>query len=256
MANAAAWTRNQWAMAFLRTLGNMAPANNCVLFVEGWGTHEGGGGSLIQGSTDSCNGNMLATCYQVAGSTNCNPPHCVQSYRSNSDGVYANAMALRSGYPYLLQALVTNDSNALGYNGYAMSQGIAEDLSYWVSGSRTARLDYAASVAAAAGAKGPANVASSSATSSTTGGTATSSSSSSSSSGSSSGGFSLTNPATWLPSIIGQNATNWIENPTRILKMLAGIVCIGIALFLLAAPAENAVTQAVQPIVKSAAVFA
>ena len=250
-----AWTQAQWAMAFVRTLGNLSPAQNMIDFVEGWGREEGGGGSLVQGSTNSCNGNVLNTEYRTATSTNCTPGG-VQSFASNNDGVYANAMALRSGYPYLLQALVTNDSNALGYNGYAMSQGIAEDLSYWVSGSRTARLDYAASVAAAAGAKGPANVASSSATSSTTGGTATSSSSSSSSSGSSSGGFSLTNPATWLPSIIGQNATNWIENPTRILKMLAGIVCIGIALFLLAAPAENAVTQAVQPIVKSAAVFA
>ena len=81
-------------------------------------------------------------------------------------------------------------------------------------------------------------------------------SNSSSSSGGSTPGFSLTNPATWLPSIIGQNAANWIENPTRILKMLAGIVCIGIALFLLAAPAENAITQAVKPITESAAVFA
>ncbi len=67
--------------------------------------------------------------------------------------------------------------------------------------------------------------------------------------------FSLTDPSTWLSAIVGQNTTNWVGNPMRVIKMLVGIVCIGIALFLLAAPAENAITQAVAPIVKSAAVF-
>jgi len=249
----AAMTRYQWSMAFVRTLGNMAPAPNTLDLVQAWGVEEGGGGSLITGSTNSCNGNMLNTEYRTATSQNC--AGAVQSFASNNDGIYANAMALRSGYPSLLQALVTNDSNALGYNGNHMSQGVAEDLSYWVSGNRTSRFDYAAKVASLAGAQGPANVPSSS----TSGGTpvaGSTPSSSSGSSGSSTPGFSLTNPATWLPAIIGQNASNWIQNPTRILKMVAGIVCIGIALFLLAAPAENAITQAVAPIAKSAALFA
>lgn len=236
----AAWTRTQWSNAFLHTIGNMAPTDKIVRFVVAWGAAEGAGGSLIAGSTDTCNGNMLATCQQVAGSTNCNPPHCVQSYRSNSDGVYANSIAIKNGnYPHVLQALVTNDEDSLGFNGHTMTLDIAGDLSVWVSGSRTGNLGYAANIAAMAGAKAGA----------TSGG---SPGSSGGSSGSQGGNTTSNNqpPNTGniftdaLAGILGKGTIAWIQDPMRIIKMLVGVMCIGLAVYLLVAPeAAQAVSK-------------
>lgn len=221
----------------------MAPTNKIVGFVVAWGTHEGGGGSLIAGSTDSCNGNMLATCQQVAGSTGCNPPHCVQSYRSNSDGVYANSLALMNGnYTNLLDALRYNDEKALGFHDTPMLDGIAGDLSVWVSGSRTARLDYAASVASLAGAKSPTGTGKkngSGSPSSPQGGTSTGIQQPSS-------GNMFTDA---LAGILGQGTLTWLQNPMRIIKMLVGIMCIGLAVYLLVAPDAASATAKVAPLV-------
>ncbi len=235
---------HQWSLAFIRTLGNVSPAQNIIDFVEAWGRAEGGGGTSIQGSTNNCNGNMLNTCQTMPGSFHCAGP-CVQSYKSNNDGIYANAVALRNGnYPNLLRALVTNDSNSLGYNGHKMSEGVAGDLSVWVSGNRTGNLGYAAKIAGAAGA------APSDTKSGGTGGSTPVSSGTSGTSGSNTGG---SNPLSFLTNLIGGPTLAWIQNPMRIIKLVAGLLCIGISLFLLAAPAENTITQAVAPIAKSAA---
>lgn len=236
-----AWTRTQWSNAFLHTIGNMAPTNKIVGFVNAWGTYEGGGGSLIQGSTDTCQGNMLATCQKVAGSTGCNPPHCVQSYRSNSDGIYANSLAIKNGnYPHLLQALVTNDEDSLGFNGHTMTADIAGDLSVWVSGSRTGNLGYAASVASLAGAK----------SGSSAGGTTTVKKN-----GNSQGGG--TSTSTQKPSgnaftdalsgILGSGTLAWIQNPMRVIKLLVGIMCIGLSIYLLVAPDAASTVSKVAP---------
>lgn len=237
MANPA-WTRTQWSNAFLHTIGNIAPTNKIVGFVVAWGTHEGGGGSLIQGSTDSCNGNMLATCQKVAGSTNCNPPHCVQSFRSNSDGIYANSLAIKNGnYPHLLQALVTNDEDGLGFNGHTMTPDIAGDLSIWVSGSRTGNLGYAASVASLAGAKAGSSAGSSaSKKNGSSGGTNTSSQKPS--------GNIFTDA---LNSVLGKGTLAWIQNPMRVIKMLVGIMCIGLSVYLLVAPDAASTVSKVAP---------
>ena len=230
-----AWTRTQWSNAFLHTIGNMAPTDKVVGFVTAWGTHEGGGGSLIQGSTDTCNGNMLATCQPVAGSTNCNSPHCVQSYRSNSDGIYANSIAIKNGnYPHLLQALVTNDEASLGFNGHVMTPDIVGDMSMWVDGNRS-NTSYAASVASLAGAKAGAT-------------------SGSSSSSSSQGGSNTSNQkpsgnifTDALKSILGSGTLAWIQNPMRVVKMLVGIMCIGLSVYLLVAPDAASTVSKVAP---------
>jgi hypothetical protein len=242
----ASMTQQQWSIAFVRALGNVSPAPNIVDFVVAWGRAEGGGGTGIQGSTNNCYGNFLNTCQAMPGSFHCAGP-CVQSYRSNNDGIYANATALRNGnYPSLLHALQVNDSNALGYNGHKMSADIAGDLSVWVSGNRTGNLGYAAKIAGSAGAQ-----ASTDTTSGGKGGTQPVSST-----GSTQGSSSSSNPLDWIKGIFGGPTLAWIQNPMRVIKLVAGLICIGISLFLLAAPAENAITQAVAPIAKSAAVFA
>lgn len=237
---AQAWTRQQWSNAFLHTIGNVAPTNKIVGFVSAWGTAEGGGGSLVAGSTDTCNGNMLATCQPVAGSTNCNPPHCVQSYRSNSDGIYANSIAIKNGnYPHVLQALMTNDEDSLGFNGHIMTADIAGDLSVWVSGSRTGNLGYAANVASLAGAKPAGN----------TGGTSSGSVSTPATRGvkvsaqqSPNTGNVFTDA---LAGILGQGTLAWIQNPMRIIKMLVGIMCIGLSVYLLVTPEAASAVQGI-----------
>lgn len=222
----------------------MAPTNKIVGFVTAWGTHEGGGGSLVQGSTDTCNGNMLATCQQVAGSTGCNPPHCVQSYRSNSDGIYANSIAIKNGnYPHLLQALITNDEDSLGFNGHTMTADIAGDLSVWVSGSRTGNLGYAASVASLAGAKAG-----------TTSGTTTVKKNGSNQGSANQGGTSTSSQkpsgnifTDALAGILGSGTLAWIQNPMRVIKMLVGIMCIGLSVYLLVTPDAASTISKVAP---------
>ena len=237
-----AWTRAQWATTFLKAHGNLQPSALTVQFVVGWGTHEGSGGSLVQGATNTCNGNMLATCQDYPGATACNLPYCVKSYRSNTDGVLANVQALQfpSRYPNLVAALRFNDEKALGYHGSPMSAGIIGDLSTWVSGSRTARPDYAASVANAAGAKPGSDAGSSSSSSSSSpkGGTTTSSNKPPNT------GNVFTDA---LAGILGQGTLAWIQNPMRIIKMLVGIMCIGLSIYLLVAPDAASAVSKVAP---------
>ncbi len=48
--------------------------------------------------------------------------------------------------------------------------------------------------------------------------------------------FNPLDPSTWLPAIFGDATLAWIQNPMRIIKMVVGLLLIGIALFLLVAP--------------------
>lgn len=214
-------TMAEWSRAFCRTLGNMAPSDLIVSFIVAWGRKEGGGGSSIVGSTNRCNGNMLNTCQLMAGSVHCSSVSsggCVQSYRNVNDGIMANALALKNGrYPSLLHALETNDENNLGFHGHKMAHNIAGDLSVWVSGSRTANLGYAASVAAMANAQGP-----DTSKDTTTGGN---------------GNMPNTGtPLDWITNLLGSGTISWINNPIRIVKLVVGVLLIGVSLFLLITP--------------------
>lgn len=225
-------TQPQWSIAYLRALGNLSPNAYTVGFVTAWGIAEGGGGASVQGSTNSCNGNMLNTCYPMLGSSYCAGP-CVQSYLSVNDGIFANVMATKNGlYPSLLHALVTNDTNALGFGGHTMSADIAGDLSLWVSGSRTANLGYAAKVASLAGSQAPINVTNSTPTSrgipvagTTTSGTQ--------------GANAVSNANPILAWFLGTPTAAWIINPMRVIKLILGLMCVGIALFMLLSPEQQ-----------------
>lgn len=224
-------TINQWGMAVVRTLGNVSPSVQIQVFMSAWIQQEGGGGKYISGSTNRCDGNGLNTCYQLSTSKHCpsvSKKYCVQTYLSNNDGIYANAQALRDGrYPHLLQALVTNDADSLGFNGHTMSDDIAGDLSVWVSGSRTARLDYAATVARIAGANPSKKNTQST---STDGGNTVASSSGNTPSSNNN------NPLSFLANLIGGPTLAWIQNPMRVIKMIVGLLCIGASIFLLVTP--------------------
>lgn len=240
----AVWTRQQWATTFLKAHGNIQPSALTVQFVVGWGTHEGSGGKLVQGATNTCDGNMLATCQDYPGDYSCNLPYCVKGYRSNSDGVVANVQALQfpGRYPTLVDALRFNDEKALGYHGSPMNDGIVGDLSMWVSGSRTKRPDYAAAVASAAGAKAGSSAGGSSSTST------------SKKNGSAQGGTSTSNDkpsgnifTDALKGILGKGTLDWIRNPMRVIKMLVGIMCIGLSIYLLVAPDAASTVSKVAP---------
>ncbi|SRR6266567_529733 len=121
----------QWAVAFLRTLGNLSPHTNTVRFVIGWEQKEGGG------QTNSCQFNALNTMQAGHGGTNCTGIG-IKSYPTFADGVAANSEALNNGlYGSLRNALATNDENNLGFNGHPVANNVAGDLSVWVSGKRS-----------------------------------------------------------------------------------------------------------------------
>jgi hypothetical protein len=219
----------QWGTALLKTLGNLQPSVQLQAFMTAWGHAEGGGGQFVSDSTNSCDGNVLNTKQKMAGSWNCTSGG-IQAYRSNNDGLLANAMVLRGGgYPHLVQALSTNDAASLGFGGHTMTSGIIGDLSYWLSGDRAARPDYAASIAAAAGAQaGKGN-----------GGQQNVASNQPSSSNSSQGGGIL--------GFITGPMLAWIQNPLRLIKMAVGLLCIGASIFLLMTPEATQTVAKVAP---------
>ena len=244
----AVMTIQQWSMAFLRSIGNLNPVSEVQAFVNGWVRHEGGGGSLVSGSTNSCNGNGLNTCQSMPGSIHCpssSQDYCVQSYLSNNDGIYANVLAIRNGlYPHLLAALLTNDTKSLGMEkGSQMTPEIVRDLSNWVNGPNGANdPGYAQAILNAANAQGGVSSSAPSGTSdgkkNTTSGTGGNMSSSSSGSG---------NPV--LDWLLGSPVAAWIANPIRVLKMIGGLLLIGAALFLLISPDPVETAKAALPLV-------
>ena len=116
----------QWAVDFLKTIGNINPTDDTIAFVVAWEKAEG----------TSATFNPLATTQYMPGSTNFNSVG-VKNYASYADGLTANAFVLRNGlYPSLLHALMTNDENNLGFHSHSIANNIAGDLSVWVSGQR------------------------------------------------------------------------------------------------------------------------
>ena len=124
------FSQQTWASAFLAAIGNASPSTSIRNFVMGWEKEEGGG------IANACQYNALNTTLPMPDATSCNSIG-VKSYTSFQEGVGANALTLQQGYPSLLQALRTNDSNALGLGNGPVSNGVAQDLSKWVSGSPT-----------------------------------------------------------------------------------------------------------------------
>ena len=123
-----------WAQEFLRALGNNNPSANTIAFVQGWGIAEGGW------INNTCTFNLLNTKAHAPGSYNCTPGG-VQAYTSLAQGAQTNAGVLTGGdtnYAALLNALRSNDENALGFNGHTMSSGVMKSLIYWKNGNATA----------------------------------------------------------------------------------------------------------------------
>lgn len=116
-----------WASALLANMGNATPSTGVRNFVIGWEEEEGGG------LHNACQYNSLNTTLPFGGSSSCTSIG-VQSYPDFNTGVAANVATLRQGYPSLSSALQSNDSNALGVGSGPMSNGVAQDLSKWVSG--------------------------------------------------------------------------------------------------------------------------
>ena len=230
-------TQNQWGIALLRALGNVSPSIQVQVFIASWGQAEGGGGDLVLGSTNRCRGNMLNTEQRIPGSVSCQKgcsnarQNCVQSYLSNNDGIAANAMALRNGnYPHLLQALVTNDADSLGYNNHQMTTEIAKELTTW--GTNIGTVSTVAGVRSASGIQTPSGT-----------GSAGSQGGSNTSSQKPSGNI-FTDA---LNSILGQGTLDWIRNPMRVIKMLVGVMCIGLSIYLLVAPDAMSAVSKVAP---------
>lgn len=120
-----------WANSLLASLGNATPNQKTTQFVMGWEQEEGGG------IANACQFNALNTTLPYNGSVQCSSVSGipVQSYPDFNSGVRANALTLSGGnYSSLLQALQSNDTNALGMNGNSPSLGVQQNLSTWVSG--------------------------------------------------------------------------------------------------------------------------
>lgn len=184
--------------------------------------------------------NLWNTTLPLPGSTVFNFAN-VQNYTSYNQGVTANASTIRNGlYPSLLRALQTNDCASLGVTG-VMSPGVASDLSVWVSGQRTpTRTDYTGVIIAVA--RQPGNAANDTAAgnaSTVTPGTPVTGTA-----------MSANQPtATSTPSGNPLDTTfsilNFLADPSRILKIIGGLLCIGVALFLLISPTAAPVNAVV-----------
>lgn len=126
-----AYSRDQWTRDLLRAIGNSNPSSAILSWMYAWEVEESGHGGRA-------GYNLLNSTYTMPGSTVFNSVG-VKSYASYSDGITANAHTLlqQGLYTYVLQALKSNDANALGMSGSGVSIGVAGDLSTWVNGSRS-----------------------------------------------------------------------------------------------------------------------
>jgi len=117
-----AFTRQQWAIDFLKALGNPNPSQAVIDWVVGWTVHETatGGGARY---------NLLNTTERTSDSSFFNilsPGFGVQNYATYVEGVEENAHVLGegfAGYNALKNALITNNISAL--QSSAVSQGLA-----------------------------------------------------------------------------------------------------------------------------------
>lgn len=228
------YTRSQWAVAFLNSLGNKNPTGNTIDWVVAWTDFEtsgpGGGGAnnLLNTTQPGFGGSPIPG--QSAG---------VMNYPSFSQGVQANAKVLQNGlYPNLLAAL-QNDNYAALTNG-----SVYRDLSTWCGGCA-----YGPNITNLANAPWGVNQA-------FPDGTATAVGQQTGTQQSGSGGGQKTQAQSALTTSAGTLQCNfqtplgflnsflntmcpvisWVANPVRIVKMIVGILLIVAALFLLLSP--------------------
>lgn len=122
------FSKNQWAIDFLKSLGNTSPIPECVNFVHAWEEMESGASD-----TSPADFNPLNTTQRMSGSTSFNSAG-VQNFTSYSQGVDANKIVLQNGlYPTLLKVL-TENINPLDS---AYLAAVSGDLTVWVSGNRS-----------------------------------------------------------------------------------------------------------------------
>lgn len=120
------YTRGQFFIDVLKSMGNDAPLTDIVNFLIGWSIEESG---HKLDTMAVCN--LLNTTQELDGSTQFNSAK-VQNYKNYTDGVQATVETLSNGdYPNLVHALVTNDIASLET---AMTSAIQGELSVWVSG--------------------------------------------------------------------------------------------------------------------------
>lgn len=109
--------REQWAVDFLRALGNEQPSADTIAFVVAWQTEEG----------TTARYNPLATSQDMPGATLFNS-HGVKNYATHEDGIEATVKTLHysyTGYADILTGLRTNNP-ALALAGLSASPWAAE----------------------------------------------------------------------------------------------------------------------------------
>jgi|SRR5579859_285921 len=271
------FTRGQFCKDLLVALGNILPTQNVINFMIGWSIEESGHDLSHMASY-----NLWNTTLPLPGSTVFNYAN-VQNYTSYAQGIQANAATIRNGlYPALLRALQTNDSFSLGVTG-PMAGDVAGDLSVWVSGQREPiQTSYTSTIIAIA--RNPGNAANDTASGTGTpitfgpggcpaftlcpasDGTVPSCKTNCECvycgnqsqidkckqvCDQNNGGVGV---GVNTPSIISQlgAAGAWITNPTRVIKMIAGLLLIAGALVMLIAPDVLSVIPETAPIVAAA----
>ncbi len=216
-------------------LGNGHPTTNIRKFILGW----------IAAEFDSCDANCDIGCANnplsmadhtsnFPGTTLCNNlggGFGVLNFPSYHEGLNALVGRLRQqNYSHVRQAIINNDEAALGFTGH-MSNGVASDLAVWVHGNRDiagassyinnilSRAGAAALSASTTTSMGPNVIPDSSDTSAnpkdTTGSTG--------------------NLLNFLP--------GWTDNPVRVLKLIVGVMLIGLAIFMIAQPEAIAIAK-------------
>lgn len=122
------YTRKQWAVAFLQSIGNNNPSNEIVNWVIAW----------TDGETACCKGaayNLLNTTQDMQGATafnhfGSNGQYSVKNYTSFDQGIQANTIAIKNGYyPAIYSDLKSNNFTDLMSN-----PAVAKELSTWGTG--------------------------------------------------------------------------------------------------------------------------
>jgi hypothetical protein len=222
-----------WAEELLKTMGNSNPSPNAIKFVQAWEIHESGSGASI-----GCDHNPL----NIAGPPNGQPfCNCLQSQGGScvfgvlqfqqgndngyTEGLQATAQRLQAGnYPNVSTALLSNNETALGFTGH-MSTEVQGDLSVWVSGKRSPiAIDYVNAILKLIGqptlpAGGDIGQAK----------------------GGSNSGPSA-NPLQQIGDFLS-NIGPWFSNPTRLIKLLAGVALIVGSVFVMMQPESMLATR-------------
>lgn len=114
-----------WGYRFLTTLGNPAPSNDMLNFVEAWHRAEGG--------DNTGRFNPLNTTQDAAGATCFNADPCVKDYPNEETGFNATIETITNGrYEPLVHALRTNDVplaiNALGTSPWGTNASVVSEV--------------------------------------------------------------------------------------------------------------------------------